>query len=391
MIEHMKKLKDNPLLQIMILLGLIAGLILFMVIDSRTLAPKRITSRNVTLSSEEIPRQMDDVKILFFSDLEYGTFMNEERLENLCTIIRNAGADTVVFGGDLFDYDAEVNETAVQLLTEKLKAIKAPLGKFAVLGDNDHKSEDMVNTVTSILNEAGFEILNNRSVRIHNKEAQSIALVGLDNGLNGMQDIESAYANVSSAGYVITVCHTPDTASKVPADLTDYFLAGHSHGGQVYYIFGASYTPAMATEYMRGIHTVHDIFTLDITNGVGTTGSDVRFLSYPEVVLYRLSSEAPLPTPTPSAKPQESADPQPSLQPEETEAPAQEETPAEEVPAEEPAEEQAEEPVQEEIPEDTDAGTEEPAYEEPAYEEPADEVPADEEPFDESGETSEEG
>ena len=374
----MKKIKDNPLMQIVILLAAIVGIILFLFVDSFVFAPKRITRRNETLADIRIPRQMDDVTILFFSDLEYGTFLKEERLDSFVKTVNNASADIIIFGGDLYENDAAVDEASVNTLKTALSSIKAPLGKFAVYGDNDHKSDEALASVTDILESSGFEILNNRSVLLHNLDSQSVTLVGLDNGLNGNQDIAAAYSNVSPDSYVITVCHTPDTAKKVPADLTDYFLSGHSHGGQVYYIFGATYTPAMATEYLRGKHNISDKFTLDITNGVGTAIKDERFLSYAEFAVYTLHSTAPLPTPSPSPTPeaQETADPAQSPE-EQAEQPA-EEAPAEEVPYEEPAEE---------IPEET--VPEEPAEQEP---EPVEEesAPAEEEAPAEPEQSSEE-
>jgi predicted MPP superfamily phosphohydrolase len=150
----------------------------------------------------------------------------------------------------------------------------------------------MAMTYTDVMDASDFEILDNESVLLRNGGSQSITLVGLDNGLNGITAAEAAYENVSAGSYVIAVCHTPDSAGKVPGDLTDYFLAGHSHGGQAYFFFTAEYTPPKATEYLRGKHNVNGRFILDITNGTGTTGRDVRFLSDAEIVLYRLHSSA---------------------------------------------------------------------------------------------------
>lgn len=368
MIVSMKKLKENPLMQILLLLGLIAATILFMAVDARFIAPKRITRRTVTLESFQIPHQLDNVSILFFSDLEYGTFMDESRLDSLIETINNASPDIVLFGGDVYDLQASADEETNALLKEKLGSVNAPLGKFAVLGDNDHRNEDMVNTVTGILTGANFEILNNRSILLHNKDSRSITLVGMDNGLNGMQDIQAAYSNVSPESYVIALCHTPDTASRVPGDLTDYFLAGHSHGGQVYYFFGASYTPAMATEYLRGRHQVGDEFTLDITNGVGTTGIDARFVANCEIVVYRLKSIAPKPTPTPDLTPTQEAEQSPAEEQPAQEQPAEQEVIPETQP-EEPASPAEEEPAPAEVP------AEQPSEENP---EPAEEAPAEE-------------
>lgn len=312
----------KPLTKIFILLALIAGFCGFLAFDAFNIAPRRYTVRYEDLSAETIPQQMNDINILFFSDLEYGTFMNQERLDNLINSINMVSADIVIFGGDLYDEDAVGSNETAALLSEAFRSIRAPLGKFAVYGDNDRRSNNMSNLYQQIMNDADFEILNNRSIPLRNSGSQSITLVGLDNGLNGRPDPSTAYADVSRNSYVITVCHTPDTADTVPADITDYFLAGHSHGGQTYFIFTAGYTPAMAVEYLNGKHRIASDFVLDITNGTGTTGEDVRFLSDPEIVVYRLQSTgtqneaAPAPAPQtpepqPSEIPQEPAEQQP--------------------------------------------------------------------------------
>ena len=315
----MNEIYEKPLTRIVILLCIIVSIIIFLMVDARFIAPRRFTVRHETLSSAKIPEQLDGMKILYFSDLEYGTFMDEKRCASLVETINSAAADVVVFGGDLFDYHAEITEEMGAQLQPLFASIEAPLGKFAVLGDNDHSSDEVLSLTRNILETAGFEILDNRSILLHNRGSQAITLVGLDNGLNGKQDIEQAYSTVSRTNYVITVCHTPDTFTVLPGDITDYFLAGHSHGGQTYYFFGAGYTPAMANEYIRGKHVINlGDFTMDITNGVGTNNIDVRFMCNAEVVVYTLrKNEVPVKPQEETAPPQENAEEQSEETPEE--------------------------------------------------------------------------
>ncbi|MCH4207123.1 MAG: hypothetical protein LKF50_02335 [Solobacterium sp.] len=278
------KLVQKVILVLALLIS-ITGALLY---DAFYAAPSRFSVRHETLSSIYIPEQLDNINILFFTDLDYGTFMDESRLNKLVDTINSLSPDVVIFGGDLFDKDATVTDDMVHTVSEAFHSITAPLGKFAVFGDFDYADDNRNTQVQTVLWNADFEILENKSVLIRNTGSQSIALVGIDNGVNGTQDIDAAYASVSRTAYVLTVCHTPDSADDVPSDITKYFLAGHSLGGQVYYGFGAMYTPPMAEEYLRGKHTVKNSFTIDISSGVGTTGEDVRFLSNAEVVLYRL-------------------------------------------------------------------------------------------------------
>lgn len=275
--------------KILIVLGVLLLSAGIMAADAFYSAPSRFNIRYETLSSVYIPGQMDDVSILFFTDLDYGPYMDEARLKKLVETINGLAPDVVVFGGDLTDRSVNtISASARKALTEKLSAINAPLGKFAVYGDNDCTSQQKTTATAEILYAADFEILTNASVKLRNTGSESVALVGLGNGINVYQDISAAYANVPRTAYAIAVCHTPDTAAVVPSDITKYFLAGHSLGGQVYWFFNSLYKPAMTDIYFRGKYTVNGTFTLDISSGTGTTGQDVRFLSNAEVVLYRL-------------------------------------------------------------------------------------------------------
>ncbi len=277
----------RSILKIFIFFATAMILMVYCVYDSFNLAPSRFMIRYESLENPRIPEQMDGISILFFSDLEYGTFMDEERFARFVDMVNIAAPDIVVFGGDLYDENALVTEESNVAVTSLLKSINAPLGKFAVLGDNDHASEEKTESIRQTLLAADFELLENKVANLRNKGSQGIVLVGLDSEYKGSLDIDTAYSSVSRTTYTITVCHTPDTADRVPADITDYFLAGHSHGGQAYFYFMSFYTPSHATKYLRGKHEVNN-FILDITNGVGTSWEDVRFLAGAEAVMYRL-------------------------------------------------------------------------------------------------------
>ena len=275
------------------ILGIIVVLLsltIFLLIDSFFVAPTRFTKRTESISSEKIPEQLDEMKILFFSDLKYGIFMDEDRLNKLVDTINNSGADVVIFGGDIYGDDITVTDEINNAIITAFSNIKAKYGKFAVYGDIDDSSDVMKTAVNTIYDSSNFEVIQNTSFQIHKNGSQFITLVGIDNGIDGIQDISGAYANVSQNSYVFTICHTPDTANQVPTDLTDYFLAGHSLGGQVNFLFSSLYEPACATQYLRGTHTIDDKFTLDITNGTGTVKQDVRFLEPAEVVVYTLKN-----------------------------------------------------------------------------------------------------
>lgn len=278
-------------MKVLTILMVILAVLIVTACDIYFFSAERLRLRRETLSSEKIPADLDGIEIAFFSDVDYGTFMDQERLNKVVEMINDSGCDAVIFGGDLFDEGVTPDETMTNEAAAAFAAIKAPLGKFAVYGDLDHQSEEVTNAVNAVYSASDFEIINNSCILLHNRSSASISLVGIDSAVAGTQDITQAYSTSPHTNYTIGICHTPDTAAAVPSDLTDYFLAGHSRGGQLYWYFGAYYTPEAAVEYFRGRHTVNNAFTLDITNGVGTSGRDMRFLAPAEVVVYTLKSK----------------------------------------------------------------------------------------------------
>lgn len=305
----------------------------FLLIDSFFVAPDRFITRHVTIDDEQIPEQLDNMNILFFSDLKYGIYMNEERLNKLVDTINASGADVVLFGGDIYGDSVTVDDHSTSLITKAFSNIQAKYGKFAVYGDIDGASDVMKSTVNAIYDASDFEVIQNTSFQIHKNGSQFITVVGLDNGIDGTKDIDGAYSNVSKDSYVMTLCHTPDTVNEVPKDLTDYFLAGHSLGGQANFIFTSFYEPACATQYLRGKHLIDNTFTLDITNGTGTVNQDVRLFTPAEVVVYTLKMTQKKEETLPSSK-LDTTTPAPT-----EDTTSQEETTPEETPQEENHEE----------------------------------------------------
>ena len=299
--------------------------IAFLLYDAYYIEPVKIRVRRETLSAEKIPLSMDNIQIAFLSDIDYGTYFTSAQLDKLVNKLNACAPDIVLFGGNLINSSVTLDEDTQSLLITALSKIEAPLGKFAVYGEQDHSTPETLSAITTILNSSGFEILENSSISLRNKSSDAISLVGIDNMVNGTVDIDTAYSNVPRDNYVITLCNTPDTCDRVPTDLTDYFLAGHSLGGQIYYIFSSYYTPSGATSHLRGKEKISNSFTLDITSGVGTLTSNVRLFSPSEIVIYTLQSEKPQPTPTPepTVNPAETASPQQTPSEESSSAPEQ--------------------------------------------------------------------
>ncbi len=176
----------RKLIKIFILLLVIALIAMGLIYYALFISINQIDIRYETLSSDKIPDAMNDVKIAYFTDLEYGNFVDEQRLDMIIDKINYAAADVIIFGGDLFDDPgSQLEEDDIKTIQEKLESLDAPLGKFAVLGERDCVNETVREQVSTLLEDADFEILDNRSLHIRNGSNSGIVLIGTQPLING--------------------------------------------------------------------------------------------------------------------------------------------------------------------------------------------------------------
>ena len=277
------------IVSILIILCLIGATIFFY---SIYISVENVKLHYESIVSTKIHKELNNLSIAFFSDIKYNSFMNKERLSNMLNEMNQADADIVIFGGDMFDSFASKapNEVAKQELIELLKEIKAPLGKFAVLGDQDLINEEIKNMVSDILYQSDFEIITNTSVRLRKQSNASITLIGLDSQINGTIDSTTAFSKINDEDFNLLVTHCPDTlkSTQVNTNYIDLALAGHSLGGQIYLpLFGPIKTTEGAVTYNHGSYTIGNT-KLYVSNGLGTIDTDMRLFCPPEILVFRL-------------------------------------------------------------------------------------------------------
>lgn len=256
---------------------------------------ERLTVNYQTIASTKIPADLNDVQIAFIADLEYNHFMNKDRLAKMIHTINEVHPDIVIFGGDIFDMPLTYvpNDATKQEVSQLLKTIDAPLGKFAVLGEQDHANDDVNSMVIDILRSSDFELLDNTAIRLRNGTQASVTLIGLDSLVGGTIDLESAFSNVTAEQFNILVTHCPDTIlmENLPRDNIDLMLAAHSHASQINLpLLGSMSTDEGAESYNHGKHKIGNTI-LHISNGLGTSTMDMRLFSPPQMLVYRLEHQ----------------------------------------------------------------------------------------------------
>lgn len=279
----MTKFQKRLILCILVLLICIASM--FTCINITQKQPDTLIVQYETLKDEKIPASMNDVSILYFTDLLYGEFETEARAQKLFDEIDHLDPDIVIFGGDLFDDSCDMDAETIAKMTEWLKNIDAPLGKFAVLGEKDN-----LEVLTSIYAQSQFEIVNNTNIPLKNESSRGIRLIGLSTEPN----IEQATTNISNNEFNLLVCHMPDTLTNDTLSTKNISLAlcGHSHGTQITYPFFGGYQEIDGATQLNRANQKNLQFPYIISTGIGCTQVNFRFGSKPEIYYFNLQSIA---------------------------------------------------------------------------------------------------
>jgi len=238
-----------------------------------------------TLFSEKIPATMPELRVLAFSDLHLGQYEIGKRLERILGMLRSVECDVIVALGDILDYGRHGAD--LPKLAAKLKKLKAPMGKYAVLGN--HEFYAGVDKSLAFLKKAGFKVLRGESASL----GKAGFVAGVDDSVFGVKHLGASAEAVAlkkrkSDGFTMLLKHRPEIQDDA-LGLFDLQLSGHTHGGQVY---PWSLIDNWLYPYFRGWYELPLGCRLFVTRGVGTWGPPVRIGAPAEAALIRIVGSA---------------------------------------------------------------------------------------------------
>ncbi len=263
------------------------------IIYASTLALDNTKIVNKTIISNKIDSSFDDIKIVFFSDIQFGEFVDDNRLNNMINIVNECDGDIVIFGGDLLSNKADLNDKNTKILKKALSSIDAPLGKFAILGDQDNRNSEFRQKCIDLLYDCDFEVIENQCYKLYNNDNAYINLIGMENIINGDLNYEEAIKAANTKSYNILVSHCPDILSNksINPSHIDLALTAHTLGGQVYIPFISEMKDIPgASIYYRGTYDISGC-ELIVNNGLGTKDYNYRLFTRPEIHVFHLRSK----------------------------------------------------------------------------------------------------
>lgn len=273
-----KSNKRNILVYIILFLALLF-------IYSFYIEPYNLTIKEYKIENNSIPTNYDGLKIIHFTDIHYGSTTDIKYIKKIVNLINKQKPDLVFFTGDLLDKRTNPSDKEIESIKTELNKIESTLGNFAVSGNHDIKNNKDFETILS----ENFTILNNEEKLIYYKENTPISITGFVDSSESDPNYE--LLSTENTNYRFVLIHEPDEFDKIKDYSFNIMLSGHSHNGQVRLpLIGKIYTPFGSKKYYEEYYKTNDK-ELFISNGIGTSTIDIRFLSRPSINLYRLYAQ----------------------------------------------------------------------------------------------------
>lgn len=280
-----KEKKEHPLINKLILIIIIITILV--ISYGTTIEPKLLNIKEYKIESKIIPNSFHGTKIIHFSDIHYGTTINKKQLEKITKRINELKPDIIVFTGDLIDKNISLTKKIEEELITNLSNLKCSLYKFAIYGDEDLENKKYQEIMTS----SGFTILNNNSIPLYYKETTPILITGYSPIISkpNYKILTDLIDNQETTNYFkIVLTHEPDSIDNFINYKPNLVLSGHSLGGSIdFKITKPLLLPENSKEYFKDYQKIKNT-DLYISNGLGTTGLNARFLNPPSINLYRL-------------------------------------------------------------------------------------------------------
>jgi predicted MPP superfamily phosphohydrolase len=246
-----------------------------------------VDTTHLELAHPWLPREFDGFSAVALSDLHLSQWVRLGFVRRMLDMIAELQPTILLLLGDLVEHSGELSE----IVGREIAGLCARIPTYAVLGNHEYYWGPEASV--QAWRQAGMNLLINQSCLIgpDGKPVDSgprIALVGLDDIIQGELDPAQALADVPEEMYTILLTHSPDAADD-PRLHGQFMFAGHTHGGQIRLLGHIIRTETRNRRYGAGL-VQGPKFPLYITRGLGINGLPFRLDCPPELVKVTLRS-----------------------------------------------------------------------------------------------------
>ena len=231
-----------------------------------------------------LPAELEGVRLAMLADVHIGAGLDGKWLQEVVAATNAQHADAVFIVGDVVDGSVARLYNEVKCLGE----LKAAQGVFLVVGNHEYYSgyQDWL----AAFKRMGLTVLINerRVLRINGAE---LVIAGVTDDAaesfdeRPLPDLVRAMVGAPGQAVKILLRHRPDKASEAAALGYDAQLSGHTHGGQIIFLY-----PLIKFwhKYVLGLSDVGDM-SLYVTPGTGVWARfPIRLGTVPEITILTL-------------------------------------------------------------------------------------------------------
>jgi uncharacterized protein len=236
-----------------------------------------------------IPGLLHTQRIIQLSDIHIERLTRRER--SLPGFVDKFHPDMIVITGDLINESYINNPQTIEDLRELMGDLHAPLGVYAVNGNVETPQR-----LQMMLQGVDVRIMQNEVIRIP-EFGNNFVLVGLNfvDLATDAEELKSLMPQIKPTDFSLLLYHKPDLIYTASDLNVDFYLAGHTHGGQFRLPFyGAIFANSIyGKTFEMGLYHIKNT-TLFVSRGLGFTGGiapRIRFLAPPEIVIIDLIPE----------------------------------------------------------------------------------------------------
>lgn len=280
-------------------LSVLSKVYLFIIAASVIYVPVRIYYDffNVAVRIVEVDVKKDfdkSVTLTFISDIQADKYTNRERLQNYIDKVNSTDPDLVLIAGDLITSTPKY----IGLAAEYLGKIRSKNGIYTCIGDHDNwayrdnfeKSREELSKALLKQNVIMFDN-ENKLFNINGNELAVSFVTHTYAERVRAEVIDSLTASLPESDVKIMLSHQPgnEIIQESLEENYNLFLAGHTHGGQLSFLFPfINLSPTLIeTKYVRGDFSIGNM-KLIVTRGLGMSLVPIRYNSTPEITVIKI-------------------------------------------------------------------------------------------------------
>lgn len=253
----------------------------------------QVRTVSYTVHTKKAVRE-EGYRIVFLSDLHFGTTMGQEQLKAYCMRMEEENPDLVVLGGDIVDEAAALEE--VQQAFQTLGTIRSTFGAYYVYGNHDkgkysQNCDFTQEQLEQAVREAGIQILADDTILLNGELSISGRRDRSDAALEQIsrESAQNLLKDVPSGVFHILADHQPRDMEENASAGYDLMLSGHTHAGQMWPV-GLITTLFDKGTVNYGQKSFGDM-ELIVSSGIGGWGYPLRTGKHSEYVVIQIIHE----------------------------------------------------------------------------------------------------